>query len=215
MHLHHQTGNCESAGGGIETVVGNYRHLQFDVSNNTTYARAIYNKEYELNKYCTLIGTYNGTTLSFYVDGQLVSNETIDKMAKSLRVLISADPQNNNTAGKYTNMTLKAAMLYDKALTTNEVSDLTNYFTNNDVKTKNIDVPTFRETNTSSDKDATITYPNGCGSIYTCSYSKDNGDFITVTSNPTMSFASHGTLAVKVTDGTNIITSSYTVNINS
>ena len=117
-------------------------------------------------------------------------------MAKSLRVLISADPQNNNTAGKYTNMTLKAAMLYDKALTTNEVSDLTNYFTNNDVKTKNIDVPTFRETNTSSDKDATITYPNGCGSIYTCSYSKDNGDFITVTSNPTMSFASHGTFII-------------------
>ena len=76
---------------------------------------------------------------------------------------------------------------------------------------KSITAPTFASTLTVNSKNVTITYPSGCGTSYTCSYSKDNGSFVTVTSNPTISFTDVGTLVAKVTDGTNTVSSSYSV----
>ncbi|MFQ8643862.1 MAG: hypothetical protein ACLR92_06325, partial [Bacilli bacterium] len=44
-------------------------------------------------------------------------------------------------------------------------------------------------------------YPSGCGSTYTCTYIKDGGSPVTVTSNPTVYFGANGTLVAKVSDG--------------
>ena len=82
-----------------------------------------------------------------------------------------------------------------------------------DTKLKEISAPTFSESETSSGKNVIITYPSGCGSTYTCSYSKDSGDFVTVTSNPTISFTGSGNVVTKVSDGTNTVSSSYTVKV--
>lgn len=61
----------------------------------------------------------------------------------------------------------------------------------------------------------TMTFPEGCGSTYTCTYQKDSGEIVNVTSaTPApVKFDYHGTIATKITDGTNTITDSYTVTI--
>ena len=77
-----------------------------------------------------------------------------------------------------------------------------------------IDKPTFKESGTSV-KTVTITYPAGCGSVYTCSYVKDNGSSVTVaTSTVDVPFTDSGSLVARVSDGTNAVSSSYTVKIS-
>ena len=73
--------------------------------------------------------------------------------------------------------------------------------------------PTFKESDTSV-KTVTITYPAGCGSTYTCSYVKDNGGSVNVTTSTVdVPFTDSGSLVARVSDGTNAVSSSYTVKI--
>ena len=51
------------------------------------------------------------------------------------------------------------------------------------VTTNAITLPTFEEIVTDTGKNVTITYPSGCGSTYTCTYSKDGGSYVTVTAS--------------------------------
>jgi len=74
------------------------------------------------------------------------------------------------------------------------------------VTTNTLAVPTFTETN---EGEVTLTYPSGCGSTYTCSYNK--GSDVTVTTNPTVYLGTNGNIVAKVTDGTNTVSSTYTV----
>ncbi len=82
----------------------------------------------------------------------------------------------------------------------------------NGPKTARLEKATFTEAGTNP-KEVTITYPSGCGSTYTCTYSKDGGSYVTVTSNPTITFTNDGNIIAKVSDGTNTVSSSYTVNL--
>jgi len=78
------------------------------------------------------------------------------------------------------------------------------------VKTLEIEPPTFTEEIEGIVK---ITYPEECNERYTCTYTKDNGEEVTITKNPEeVIFGTSGTVIAKITDGTNYITSStYTV----
>jgi surface protein len=89
-------------------------------------------------------------------------------------------------------------------LTTTDVTNVT---------TNNIATPTFAESGTTT-KTVTITYPAGCGSTLTCSYVKDGGTSVSVTSTTTsVTFTASGSLVANVTDGTNNVSSSYTANL--
>ena len=83
------------------------------------------------------------------------------------------------------------------------------------VMTNKIDAPTYSQVHTSTGKTVTITYPSGCGSTYTCTYIKDGGTPVTVTSTTAaVAFTASGNVVAKVSDGTNTVTAStYTVNI--
>ncbi len=82
------------------------------------------------------------------------------------------------------------------------------------VTTTSITTPTFSESGTTS-KTVKVTYPSGCGSTYTCTYSKDGGSDVTVTSTTaSVTFTSSGSLVAKVSDGTNTVSSSYTVTVS-
>ncbi|MFR2586290.1 MAG: RICIN domain-containing protein, partial [Bacilli bacterium] len=83
------------------------------------------------------------------------------------------------------------------------------------VMTNRIDAPTYSQAHTSTGKTVTITYPSGCGSTYTCTYIKDGGTPVTVTSTTAaVVFTASGNIVAKVSDGTNTVTAStYTVNI--
>ena len=70
----------------------------------------------------------------------------------------------------------------------------------------------FRETIKSDGKTVTIVYPLGCGSTRTCTYQKDNGEVVEVTSNTVdVDFEKNGNIVAKVTDDNGTISSSYTV----
>ena len=85
--------------------------------------------------------------------------------------------------------------------------------TSKSVTTSSLTKPTFSETGTTS-KTVTITYPSGCGSTLTCTYQKDNGSSVNVTSTTAkVTFTSDGNVVAKVSDGTNSVSSSYTVSI--
>ena len=79
-------------------------------------------------------------------------------------------------------------------------------------------LPTATETGGSINK-LTITYPKGCGSTYTCTYSKDGGKATTVKkTTQTITYTTNGTLIATVTekDGTaHTLTTSVPLNANS
>ena len=82
---------------------------------------------------------------------------------------------------------------------------------NKTATTTTISKPTFSESGTTP-KTVTITYPNGCGSTLTCTYQKDNGNIVTVKSTTaSVEFTASGSVVAKITDGTNTVSSSYTV----
>jgi len=86
---------------------------------------------------------------------------------------------------------------------------------NTSVTTNNIAVPTYKATKTTTGKTVTVTFPSGCGSTYTCTYKKDSGAEVKVTStSASVAYTAPGTLVGKVSDGTNTVSSSYTVTID-
>ena len=83
------------------------------------------------------------------------------------------------------------------------------------IYTKNINVPTFNESETSSGKNVTITYPSGCGNSLTCTYQKDNESIQYVYSTTAVvGFTESGSVVARVSDGTNSVSSSYAVTID-
>ncbi len=82
------------------------------------------------------------------------------------------------------------------------------------VSTSSIIKPTFIESGT-LEKTVEILYPSGCGSIYTCTYQKDSETEVTVTSTSALvSFTEDGSVVAKVSDGTNIASSSYNAKVD-
>ena len=85
----------------------------------------------------------------------------------------------------------------------------------NGTSTTTLEKPTFNESETSSGKNVTINYPAGCGSTLTCTYQKDDGTVQYVYSTTAnVSFTASGSVVARVSDGTNTVSSSYTVTVN-
>ena len=81
------------------------------------------------------------------------------------------------------------------------------------ISTKSIPLPTFKEDGVYP-ATVTIQFPEGCGTTYTCSYVKDNGtEEVVTTQTKDVSFDYHGDIVAYVSDGTNEVSSAYTVQI--
>ena len=88
--------------------------------------------------------------------------------------------------------------------------DVTYYFTANPTE---IPGATFKESGTNP-KIVTITYPEGCGTTYTCTYQKNNEQQITVTSQiANVNFNESGNILATVSDGINNATETYNVDV--
>lgn len=110
-----------------------------------------------------------------------------------------------------TNCYLNVTMILDSAnLTKDYEYDVTYYFTSNPVE---LPGPTFKESGTNP-KTVTITYPDGCGDIYTCTYKKDNGASVTVNEKTAdVVFTNDGDIVATVSDGKNSTSNSYHVEV--
>ena len=79
---------------------------------------------------------------------------------------------------------------------------------NQGTSTSTLEKPTFSEEETT--KTVTITYPEGCGDNLTCTYQKDDGNTVNVTSTTVdVEFTVNGSLVATVSDGTNTVSSTY------
>ena len=143
----------------------------------------------------------------------VVANTTADSGIAKYEY--SKDGGNSWTSSSYNTYTfngLTKNTSYNIRVTSNNGKQTTQSTT---VYTKNITTPTFRETETSSGKNVTITYPSGCGNNLTCTYQKDNGSIQYVYSTTAVvEFIESGSVVAKVSDGTNSVSSSYTVEIS-
>ena len=78
-------------------------------------------------------------------------------------------------------------------------------------KTTTIPLPTFKEQGTIP-KTVTVTFPDGCGDEFTCTYQKNNEKEVEVKSKTAdVQYTDDGTLVAKVSDGTNKVSSTYNV----
>ncbi len=83
------------------------------------------------------------------------------------------------------------------------------------VTTESIAAPTYTEVKNDDSSDVTIDFGVDCSNgTYTCSYIKDNGSSVNVTtSTATVHFTNSGSLVAKITAGAKTVSSSYTVKI--
>ena len=115
------------------------------------------------------------------------------------------DNGNNNV---YTFEGLSAENIYKINVRVTNKYNLTANWESEGIKTQILQTPTFKEEFSGA---VTINYPEGCGSKYTCSYIKDNETEVIADGNTTVYFRQSGNILAKVTDGTNSVSSTYTV----
>ena len=114
----------------------------------------------------------------------------------------------NGVSNTYTFTGLKQGTSYDINVRVTNGVDMSSS-SNTKETTLTIEKPIFEE---KSEAEVTITYPEGCSSTYTCSYIEDNGKEILVTNNTVdVVLDAGGVLIAKVSDGTNEVSSTYTI----
>lgn len=119
-------GNWENNGGGI---LINYQDLiNFELFDGEKYYQT-FSTPIDVNQYHTIIGIYDGNDLKLYIDGNLMATTNLSKMtSSSVSILLGANPSMNNASYDNSKMQLKEAMLYDRALTEDEVKTITEGF---------------------------------------------------------------------------------------
>ena len=83
----------------------------------------------EIGKWYTVIGTYDGSNRKIYLNGELMGSEPASEAIKqsSATILLGANPggSSKNIDGDYLHATFSEALIFDRALTAEEIK--TNY----------------------------------------------------------------------------------------
>lgn len=117
-------------GSGIYFMSNNLIALPIGYYSDTTRYYWIYSENtYDILKYYTVITIYDGTMAKIYVDGIVDGiGETNVLGTSDTPILIGANPQINQEHVEFAHMVLKEAMVYDRALTEDEVKTITEGF---------------------------------------------------------------------------------------
>ena len=117
----------------------------------------------------------------------------------------------NGTSNVYTFNGLTPETTYTVKVRVTRLRDT--LISSKEFETGSIDLPTHDvQYNAKDDIDVTITYPEGCGSTFTCTYIKDEESPVTVNSTTALvNFTSEGELAAVITDGNITVSSTFTV----
>ena len=176
---------------------------KYTVSNNTTLTSKV-----KVDNISLSIST-TSTTNSITIVANAQADSGISKYEYSIdngRTWI-----NGGTNNTYTYRGLTQNTSYDILVRVTSESGKT-LTSAKEARTTSLVAPTFSESANSAGKTVTITYPSGCGSRLTCTYQKDNGEVVEVTSNTVdVDFEKNGNIVAKVTDDNGTMSSSYTV----
>ena len=150
----------------------------------------------------------NGKNFRINKDSNII---VIDGQNFDLPETVSIKNYSIQNACEENNCYLNVKMVLDSANLTKEYNyDVTYYFTADPVA---IPGPTFSERGTNP-KIVTVTYPDGCGDRYTCTYKKDDGKSVNVVQKKVdVEFTNSGDITASVSDGKNSTNNSYHVEV--
>ena len=123
--------------------------------------------------------------------------------------------QSNNSTYVFSSLTTNTYRVIGRVITSNNValSSDKSIVTLNEIETPEFEAD-YKKENGNIVGDITITYPEGCGSTFTCTYTKDSNSPVTVTSTTAVvHYSADGELAASVSDGINTSSSSFTVTL--
>ncbi len=153
--------------------------------------------------------TTSKTTNSITVVANATSSKPITKYWFSIDGEIKEENNGTNNTYKFTN--LKADTEYEIVVGVSNGTSNTESLSL--IRTNKMPKPTFEESG-NVPKTVTITYPEGCGTTYTCTYQKNNEQQITVTSQiANVNFNESGNILATVSDGINNATETYNVDV--
>ena len=124
---HSIMGNLEIAGFSFNYGYANNQHfVEFMVRASGKNDYDTLRAEYQVGTWYTLIGTYNGKTMNFYIDGNLVgSKQTEGTIVTSMMpILLGANPQPNNSHKEYANVDISQVAIYNKVLSENDIQTI-------------------------------------------------------------------------------------------
>jgi len=116
-------GNWESAGGGI-FVKNDKVGCNFYINELSSYAGDISDYTIELNKWYTVVATYDGSNIKLYVNGSLVETfqATGTIKATAIPVAIGANPKSGGYTN-YTSVDVAQASIHNRTLTQEEIAE--------------------------------------------------------------------------------------------
>lgn len=142
------------------------------------------------------------------------STSSDDSVVSIYALITYAGYINNNYASNSYGVLPAIYLTQQTKIIGGEGSQTNPYLIDNGISTSTLEKPTFKETKTDNGKTVTINYPSGCGRTLTCTYQKDNGSVVNVkNSTVDVEFTADGSLVANVSDETNSVSSSYTVEI--
>lgn len=118
--------NYENGGYGFVTDIDGVHKIIFAINVNGTYYRIYSTKDYEINRFYQLIGTYDGTTMKFYLNGELQGtlaiSGTITTPQNATHFMIGGNPS-GTTASTKTKSYVSSVKIYNHAFTEAEVKN--------------------------------------------------------------------------------------------
>lgn len=126
------TNQLSSGKGGIVLDVGSKNQFQIYGGNGTNWCGSAVNlEEVNLNEYYVLVGTHNENKTILYINGTIITSNESSCLWKNTPndMFIGASTEYGvDNPAAFASMSLKEVMVYDRALTEDEVKSITNGF---------------------------------------------------------------------------------------
>lgn len=123
-----ETSCYDGGGSGIFFQVDKNLGLSFDLFNGVIWGTVNTLFVPKIDSYYSLVATYDGNIVKFYIDSILEESREKDNTLAPFGNSIKIGAYVCKGLNSFANMTLKEAMVYDRALTENEVKTITEGF---------------------------------------------------------------------------------------
>ncbi len=118
--------NYDVAGVGLSINTSGNLFFQFYSKESSSYKQIQYSTKMNYNQWYTVVGTYDGTIMKLYVDGNLVNSASSKETIKvsPCPLYLGANPNFGGTDDMFSSFTYSDALVYNKVLDESEVKSI-------------------------------------------------------------------------------------------